>query len=184
VAQALAGGPEDLEPFYGPPRGFSFTKEVQPILDRHCVRCHVPGKDKPALRGTLVTVGRMKRKFSEAYLALTHTKTTNGDHSHPMVNWIDCMSGPAMLPPYHRGAATSKLMTLLEDGHEDVKLSREELDKIACWIDLLVPFCGDYREHNAWSPRDHQLYDRIERRRRDMEEAEREARQRLAQTAR
>jgi len=184
VSQALAGGPEALEPFYGPARGFSFMKEVQPVLDRHCVRCHRPGKDKPYLRGALTTIGRMKRKFSESYLALTHTKKTNGDHSHPMVNWIDCMSGPGPLPPYHRGSATSKLMTLLDEGHEGVTLSREELDRIACWIDLLVPFCGDYRENNAWSPGDHALYDRVERRRKEMEAAEEKAREQLARMTR
>ena len=27
-------------PFYSPARGFSFPKEIQPILDRHCIRCH------------------------------------------------------------------------------------------------------------------------------------------------
>ena len=40
LSRALAGGPKPLEPFYGPPRGFSFVREVQPILDKHCVRCH------------------------------------------------------------------------------------------------------------------------------------------------
>ena len=73
-----------------------------------------------------------------------------------------------------RGAATSKLMTLLRDGHEDVKLTRQELEKIACWIDLLVPFCGDYLEANAWSQEDFELYARAEAKRRqalDTEEA-------------
>jgi hypothetical protein len=37
---AMRAGPQNLEPFYGPPRGFSFPKEIQPILDRHCIRCH------------------------------------------------------------------------------------------------------------------------------------------------
>ena len=37
---AMRAGPQALEPFYGPPRGFSFPHEIQPILDRHCVRCH------------------------------------------------------------------------------------------------------------------------------------------------
>jgi len=32
--------------------------------------------------------------------------------------------------------------------NEDVKLSREEMDKLACWIDLAVPYCGDYPESN------------------------------------
>ena len=37
---AMKAGPQALEPFYGPPRGFSFPHEIQPILDRHCIRCH------------------------------------------------------------------------------------------------------------------------------------------------
>jgi hypothetical protein len=36
----IAVVPQALEPFYGPPRGFSFSREIQPILDRHCTGCH------------------------------------------------------------------------------------------------------------------------------------------------
>jgi hypothetical protein len=107
-------------------------------------------------------------------LTLTHTGKDCGNWNHGLVNWIDCMSEPELLPPYSRGAATSKLMTLLRDGHEDVTLTRQELETIACWIDLLVPFCGDYREANAWSQGDFELYARAEAKRRqalDTEEA-------------
>src|SRR5512133_3501387 len=37
---AMKAGAQTLAPFYGPPRGFSFPSEIQPILDRHCIRCH------------------------------------------------------------------------------------------------------------------------------------------------
>jgi poly(3-hydroxybutyrate) depolymerase len=30
--------------------------------------------------------------------------------------------------------------------HFDIKLDREEMDKLALWIDLLVPYAGDYTE--------------------------------------
>lgn len=33
-------GAQPLQPFYGPPRGFSFIPEIQPILDRHCIIYH------------------------------------------------------------------------------------------------------------------------------------------------
>jgi len=78
------------------------------------------------------------------------------------------MSEPELLPPYSRGSAPSGLMRLLRGGHEDVTLSRRELDIIGCWIDLLVPFCGDYREAHAWSRADFALYDRGEDQRRRM----------------
>ncbi|MGM0487041.1 MAG: SUMF1/EgtB/PvdO family nonheme iron enzyme [Planctomycetota bacterium] len=46
----------DIESWYGPPRGFDFAREVQPVLDEHCVSCHqgkksVGGKETIDLRG-------------------------------------------------------------------------------------------------------------------------------------
>ena len=64
-------------------------------------------------------------------------------------------------------------MTLLRDRHYDVKLSRAELEKIACWIDLLVPYCGDYMEANAWGQRGEEKYLHFQAKREDMEELER-----------
>ena len=42
--------PAEIEPWYGPPRGFSFQREVQPVLDRYCVGCHdgAAGARRPA----------------------------------------------------------------------------------------------------------------------------------------
>jgi hypothetical protein len=62
-----------------------------------------------------------------------------------------------MLPPYHAGAARSRLVRMLQAGHNGVKLSREEMDKVACWIDLLVPCFGDYTERDL-GPRGRNVY--------------------------
>ena len=62
---------------------------------------------------------------------------------------------------------------MLRQTHYEVQLSREELDKIACWIDLLVPYCGDYREANTWSPSDAAKYERYAAKRKSMEAIER-----------
>jgi hypothetical protein len=206
---AMKAGPQTLEPFYGPPRGFSFPKEIQPILDHHCIRCHKdrapiqavvqgdvrqalltqtrPGKTagdglKDELAFSLlgeVTVERTaKRRWSDAYLVLTQATAASadevfkGDCQGRMVKWISAQSVPELLPPYSAGAARSQLLTLLEHGHQGVKLSREELDKIACWIDLLVPYCGDYREANAWTEDEMKKHERYAEKRRQMEEVE------------
>ncbi|MFH0945920.1 MAG: hypothetical protein V2A76_12035, partial [Planctomycetota bacterium] len=174
-ALALQGGPQELTPFYGPPRGFSYTQEVQPILDRHCAGCHDGKGDVPlCLTGEPVRLEEMKRAVSKSYLELTHTSNERGDCNHPLVNWIDSMSGPALLPPRHRGSTTSSLTTLLKEGHQGVTLSAEELEKIACWIDLLVPYCGDYLEHNTWSEEELRFYARFAKKRGRQEEQERE----------
>ena len=120
-------------------------------------------------------VGTTKRKFSQSYLTLTHARKEYGDWNHSLVNWIDSMSEPEMLPPYSAGSATSKLMAILRQGHEGVHLSGEEVDKIACWIDLLVPYCGDYLESNAWSAQEKAIYARAAAKRRRMEAIEQQA---------
>jgi formylglycine-generating enzyme required for sulfatase activity len=37
---AASAAVSEIEPWYGPARGFDFAREVQPVLDRHCVQCH------------------------------------------------------------------------------------------------------------------------------------------------
>ena len=39
-AKAVQRPPSEITPWYGPMRGFSFNREVQPVLDKHCVGCH------------------------------------------------------------------------------------------------------------------------------------------------
>jgi hypothetical protein len=229
---AMKAGPQALEPFYGPPRGFSFPHEIQPILNRHCVRCHkdrqpiqalVRGEEREPILGSArhatatgegtkdqlafsllgeVTEDRAaKRKWSDAYIVLTQATSDHpgdgsgagsgaaapasgaapvwsaegpfrGDCQGRVVNWIGAQSVPEMLPPYTAGAARSELFTMLEKGHQGVQLSREEMEKIGCWIDLLVPYCGDYREANAWTEDEMKKHERYAEKRRQMEEVE------------
>ena len=78
-----------------------------------------------------------------------------------------------MLPPYFAGAARSRLPKMLEDGHGDTKLTRAERETIACWIDLAVPFCGDYTEAAAWTEAEQAKYANYLDKRRRMEAQER-----------
>ena len=168
---AMGAGPQQLTQFYGPPRGFSFNREIQPILDRHCVRCHNDRtkrrerREEDESRPPTETAtapkevrafslldapncdGKAGRAWSDAYLALTN----EGDPSKGAVRWLNVQSIPPLLPPYCAGSAKSPLIKMLEEGHNGVELSHEEVNKVACWIDLLVPYCGDYLEANCWN---------------------------------
>lgn len=150
---------------FGVPQGFSYRREIQPILDRHCVRCHggEPGPDgQPAPMNLTSEVLRYaytqcpnngdatqdpRRAFTASYLNLTRF-----GHGDGPVNWISAQSRPTPLPAYSAGAATSKLMDYLEPSHYDVHVSQAEKERVACWIDLCVPFCGSYTEANEWEP--------------------------------
>ena len=37
---AMSERASEIRPWYGPARGFDFAREVQPVLDQHCVGCH------------------------------------------------------------------------------------------------------------------------------------------------
>jgi hypothetical protein len=179
---ALRKGAEALRPFYGGARGFSFAREIQPILDAKCVRCHDGPQGKPpVLAGREVIDPNAKRRWSEAYLSLTQARADEtkrkgawrGVPEGPMVTWVSAQSAPPMLPPNAAGAGRSKLMAILDKGHEGVAMSREEMDKLAAWIDLGVPFCGDYVEANAWTDDEKSKYDRFTAKRLRLEAMER-----------
>ncbi len=136
-----------------------------------------------SLLGDTIIDTHAKRRWSDAYLVLTQASRAGrkenaafrGRFDGRMVQWISSQSPPTPLPPYSSGAARSTLMTLLESGHGEVRLARPELDKIACWIDLLVPYCGDYPDANAWSKKEREQYEHFAKKRRRMEELDRQS---------
>ncbi|MBQ9371178.1 MAG: hypothetical protein IJU03_03210 [Thermoguttaceae bacterium] len=182
---ALRKGVAKLTPVLSPPpgkyqnAGFDYVRDVQPILDHYCVSCHTGGEledGRPApfsLLGNEEKVPSEERKeiydveqrrLSESYLNLTQ----NGRHEGRWVRWLGIQDRPSMLEPYHWGAAKSPLITMFRDengvaggqdeNHRDVKIDEASLRTLAMWIDLLVPYLGDYYELNRWSPGDRAYY--------------------------
>jgi len=171
---AMKNGPQELKPFYDIKGGFSFNKVIQPILDKHCISCHdgkteKKGKIQMDLTNKVVTGGDAKRKWATSYLNLVGVQKvdrfTRGQPDRKILNWISTQSRPSMLPPYHAGSGTSKVVEMLRSGHGKTKLTQSELDKFCAWIDLAVPFCGDYLEANYWSKPDFERYIKYQRKR-------------------
>jgi hypothetical protein len=225
---ALHGSPQKLIPFYGPPRGFSFPREIQPILDRNCIRCHrdrepllamAAGKGPPpldlppavstsapdqasnrlgdtvpafSLLGETTRDVTAKREWSDAYLVLTRARRDGGGSRSPfrgqpdslLINWIGVQSPPTPLPPNTGGAIKSGLLTMLEKGHGNVRLTREDLEKLACWIDLLVPYCGEFTESNIWGPQEREKFRYYDDKRKRMDELDRAAIREMAGASR
>jgi formylglycine-generating enzyme required for sulfatase activity len=136
--------PADLAAWYGRTRGFSFAREVQPILDARCVSCHDASPPAPSLRGdrpmppwTSKLPGRQNPgwggKFSIAYANL-----------HRFVRHPGIESDLRLLTPMDFHADSTELVQLLRKGHYDAKLAPEEWDRLITWIDLNTPFHGDW----------------------------------------
>ena len=154
---ALQAPPREITSWHGPPRGFSFVREVQPVLDKYCVGCHDGRKTaEPDLRrdqgGYVVyrggeldgrflqsekqdLLGKYGAVFEPSYVALRQFVRAGGLESDLHV-----------LPPREFGADTSELIQLLAKGHHNVKLDAEAWDRLVTWIDLNAPCHGTWAE--------------------------------------
>jgi hypothetical protein len=141
ISIASKTGPQVLTPFYGPARGFSYTREIQPIWDKKCVSCH-SGQQAPDLRSTLVVMSG--HAYNRSYLDLTEYSVPFG--STKWVKWMGAECASPLKPPYPVGAHSSPVVSLLETGHRGCVMTTEEMEKICCWIDLFIPFKGKYAE--------------------------------------
>jgi formylglycine-generating enzyme required for sulfatase activity len=125
--------PVAIEPWHGPARGFSFKRDVQPVLDQFCVGCHQGQEGRPDF-------ARKDENgwsnFTPSYLAL-----------HPYVRRPGPESDYHLATPMEWHAGTSELIQMLEKGHFGVELDEEAWDRLFTWIDLNVPDHGTWHEH-------------------------------------
>jgi len=184
VTMALKKGVKPLEPFYDiTGKGFSFPKMIQPIFDAKCVKCHKGGKTKPPnLTATPVWDNAARKFWNQSYHELISKDRPRGPANDTQqrlgviaekskyLNWIGRWSVPVMIPPYSHGSSLSPLVTLLKKGHEKVKMTRQEMDKIACWIDLALPHSGQWTE--GMKPEDKEVYMKVYEKRLDWEKQE------------
>ena len=175
IPLALRSPPAAPQPLHGDTRWFSYNEQIQPILDVKCVSCHDGKKNSaaPNLTGERVEDPAAKRYWARSYLTLTEAKPENpllstawwANPDCELVNWISTQSVPSLLPPYPAGSNRSQLMTLLDENHFGAELTREEKDRFAAWIDLGIPFCGDYAEAGAWTPDEQSMHDHFMKKR-------------------
>ena len=142
-ALAATRSPSEIASWYGPPRGFSFKREVQPVLDEYCVGCHdggprPDGREIPDLTARdEVQVRNMgyNARFTPSYYEL-----------RKLVRSPTIESDLHLLPPREFHAGTTRLVQMLEKGHHNVKLDREAWDRLIAWIDLHTPAHGTWAE--------------------------------------
>ena len=146
-AAALEREPSEIQPWYGPTRGFSFVREVQPVLDRYCVGCHDGAtRDGGATRPDFRTAPPVHTQagskgynrgttFPPSYLALRRYVRS------PTIE-----SDMHLLPPGEFHADTAALVRLLRGGHHGVRLDDEAWDRLITWMDLHTPAHGTWTD--------------------------------------
>ena len=150
-ALALRRPPSIIRPGPLGGRPFSYVAVVQPVLDRHCVKCHSGPKPKKGIDLTATP----HKGFSRSYWSLCGDRNFWGRGTNPK------NAAEALVPRLggrHQvqvtplggvyGALGSRLLKMLRKGHNKVRLSPAELRRLALWIDLNAIFYG------AYSPQD------------------------------
>jgi len=135
VSTAARRSPSKITPWNGPMRGFSFDREVQPVLDRKCVGCHDGSKkERPDFRAKRLHKD-YEDLYSPAYMALQKYVRRAGFEN----DWHTPSPGEFQ-------ADTSHLMKLLKKGHKNVRLTRDEWDRLYTWIDFNIPYPANWSE--------------------------------------
>ena len=160
LAGALKREPLQVEPWYGPARGFDFAREVQPVLDEYCVGCHdghaqPAGRQKPDLRAEDKVPGYEGRRLSSLGVARMHPamkEATGGVLKYtpayealiPYIRRVSIEDDVSLLVPGEYHADTSSLVQMLRKHHKGVRLDAEAWDRLVTWIDLNAPCHGTW----------------------------------------
>jgi hypothetical protein len=127
---ALQREPSRIQPIAHVPEVVDFPRDVQPILDRHCVECH----DYDRREGEVILTGDRGPIYSHAYFTLTALEYVSDGRDRLVTN----------MSPRSVGTSASPLMDLLDGSHYDAKLTPEETDVIRYWIESAAAYPGTY----------------------------------------
>ncbi len=128
--QALKRAPSPVTPLAGIPDVFDYPRDIQPILDKHCLGCH----DYDRRDGGIILTGDHGPIFSHSYYTLTALQWISDGRDRLRTN----------LPPRTVGTSASPLMKMLDGSHYEAKLTRHEQDMIRYWIESAAPYPGTY----------------------------------------
>jgi len=127
---ALRRRPSPVEPISDVPQMFDFPRDVQPILDRHCVECHNPDRRE----GRVDLTGDKTARYTISYWTMQTRGLVSDARNEPRGN----------RPPHSYGSAASRLMTLVDGSHYDAKLSDHERKMVRLWIETSATYPGTY----------------------------------------
>lgn len=150
---APLGAPSRLEPESWGSGYVDYPTMIQPVLDKHCVRCH---GGQQGFAGGMDLSGGWTEHFSISYENLV-----NRCQTQLVAHWIagiDCMNGTAyysapLFPPRSHGSGAAPLAEVLLSGHQGQipDLTRRERDLLMAWMDSNGLYHGtwDYTKHGC-----------------------------------
>ncbi len=122
--------PDVIRPYQDVPDVLDFPRDIQPMLDRHCVSCHQTDRAD----GGVILTGDRGPMYSHSYFSLTVTNQFADGRNQPVSNY----------PPRALGSGSAPLLDKLEESHYGVKTDAREKRVTRLWIDSGAPYPGTY----------------------------------------
>ena len=116
------------------PRFVHYESDVQPVLDKHCARCHSGEKPKGDLDLSSTLTGLWRVSYENLI-------------KKDLVGHLDGGFGSANVPlekPMTFGSHQSAMIKQMRKPPCNAKLTREEFIRIVTWIDANCPFYGTH----------------------------------------
>jgi len=136
LARVLRTRPVDPVPVAGVPEIFDFLRDVQPILDKHCLECHNHDREEGGFNisghwGPLYPLGYIqmswRQLFGDNRIILPYSEHSKSNFE-----------------PYQIGTGSSRLLKLIEEGHEGVNMPEAEQKIVRHWLDAGANHAGTY----------------------------------------
>jgi hypothetical protein len=133
---AMRRPPSPITPIAQVPDVFDFPRDIQPILDRHCLACHdyQPTERGGPMAGGIILAGDRGPMYSHSYYMLTVSGQFVDGRNLRQSNY----------PPRAIGSSASSLMQKVDGNHYEVRLDAHEKRLLRLWIDTGAPYAGTY----------------------------------------
>ncbi|MBO5254281.1 MAG: hypothetical protein J6B07_00480 [Opitutales bacterium] len=119
----------------GVPEVYRFLRDIQPILDKHCLKCH--NHDNPTAKVIL------SDEWTE-WRTVSYDRLYEFKQISRATPWREFGNRGS----YEFGTGASPLMQKIDGSHNGVKLSQKEYDILRCWIESSAHYTGTYATHN------------------------------------
>ncbi len=130
LPKAAQRNPNRIEPIEGVPDVIDYPRDIQPILDKHCVGCH--GNERR--EGKILLTGDRTPMYSVSYYTMTARDLIADGRNKAQSNY----------PPYALGSGASRILTLCDGSHYDAKLSDTEMATLRLWTETGATYLGTY----------------------------------------
>jgi len=118
------------------PEIFDYLRDIQPILDKHCLECHNHDREEGGFNisghwGPLYPIGYIqmswRQLFGDNRIILPYSEHSKSNFG-----------------PYQIGTGSSRLLKLIEEGHEGVNMPENEQKIVRHWLDAGANHAGTY----------------------------------------